>query len=74
MASGGIHTVFKNGKWVNEAEGASRALSRHDTKAEAEARGREAAKKRKVEHHIHNKDGKIAQRRSYGSDPRRSKG
>ncbi len=74
MASGGIHTVFKNGKWVNEAEGASRAISRHEKKAEAQAKGREVAKKRKVEHHIHNKDGKIALRHSYGGDPRRSKG
>jgi Uncharacterized protein conserved in bacteria (DUF2188) len=30
--------------------------------------------KRKVEHRIHNKDGTIGQRNSYGSDPRRRKG
>ena len=44
MASGGIHTVFKGRRWVHEAEGGACAISRHDTKAEAQGKGREVPK------------------------------
>lgn len=69
MARGWIHTVHRDGYWVNEVEGGERASSRHATKAEAVAKGREMAKARKTEHLIHNMDGTIAERNSYGSDP-----
>ena len=41
----------------------------HATKAEAVKRGRELAIAAKTEHLIHNMDGTIAERNSYGNDP-----
>ena len=69
-----IHTVYRKDQWVNVREGSDRAVSRADTKADAQAAGRQQAMKDKVEHVIHNKDGQIGQKSSYGNDPRRSKG
>ena len=74
MAKGDVHTVHRDGRWFNEVEGGSRASNSADTKAEAQAKGRDMARRRKVEHLIHDKDGRIVTRNSYGSDPRRSKG
>ena len=39
------------------------------TKAEAQAAGRRTAQREKTEHLIHNKDGEIGSRNSYGNDP-----
>jgi hypothetical protein len=74
MAKGDVHTVHRDGRWFNEVEGGSRASNSADTKAEAQAKGRDMARRRKVEHLIHDKNGRIVARNSYGSDPRRSKG
>ncbi len=68
MARGWIHTVYKNRMWVNEVEG-GREISRHRTKETAVAEGRAAAKRARTEHVIHNMDGTIAYRNSYGNDP-----
>jgi len=68
MARGWVHTVHKGGAWVNEIEGDG-TISRHQTKDQAVAEGREIATARKTEHVIHNLDGTIAGRNSYGSDP-----
>jgi Uncharacterized protein conserved in bacteria (DUF2188) len=64
----------EHGGWVNIVEGNTRPSSRHETKAEAVAAGRERAKKLRTEHVITTKDGKIQQRNSYGHDPRSRKG
>jgi hypothetical protein len=69
MARGWVHTVYRGGVWVNEIEGSPQALSRHATKDQAVVRGRSEAKGRQTEHVIHNQDGTIAQRNSYGNDP-----
>lgn len=69
-----IHTVPHNDGWANKKEGAGRVSNTAATKAEAQAKGREMAKDAKVEHVIHNKDGKIGEKNSYGNDPRSSKG
>jgi ketosteroid isomerase-like protein len=50
-------------------EGNDRASSVHATKDEAVRRGRELAINARTEHVIHNMDGSIASRNSYGSDP-----
>lgn len=65
-----IHTTHNNSddKWRNVSEGASRAIKLYDTKAEAQAAGREIAQERGVEHLIHNENGQIKQRNSYGKD------
>ena len=69
-----IHTVPTDDGWANRREDATRASSTHVTKAEAEAAGRQAAKKDGVEHVIHKKDGTIGGRNSYGNDPYPPKG
>ena len=74
MADGFIHTVHRDGYWHNELEGGQRASSSHATKTEAVARGREMARDRKTEHVIHNMDGTISERNSYGNDPARRPG
>ena len=69
-----IHTVPTQDGWANRRAGGKRASSTHDTKAEAQAAGRAAAKKDGVEHLIHKKDGTIGDRNSYGNDPHPPKG
>jgi hypothetical protein len=73
MAREWVHTVPSGEKWKNEVEGDG-DLSTYGTKEEAVAAGREEARKRQTEHVIHNADGSIGERNSYGSDPSRSPG
>ncbi len=76
MAKGDIHTVHRDGRWLNEVEGGQRASNSADTKAAAQATGRDMARKRGVEHLIHNMNGQIGERNTYprSRDPRSSKG
>ena len=69
-----IHTVFRRDRWFNEREGQSRAIKGFDSKTAAQAAGRKTAQHDKAEHVIHNKDGSVGQKNSYGDDPRSSKG
>ena len=64
-----VHTTPNlDGKgWVNQT--GRQVISQHRTKETAVARGRQEAISRKAEHSIHNKDGKIRQKNSYGGDP-----
>src|SRR5204863_6657363 len=50
------------GGWQNKVEGSRRAANIHHTKAEAERKGRDMARARKVEHIIQDRDGKIQDR------------
>ncbi|WP_422759188.1 DUF2188 domain-containing protein [Paenarthrobacter sp. C1] len=71
MAHGDIETYWEDGSWKNRREGTDRAFGAgYNTKDEAIAAGREAAQADKVEHIIKNQDGQIAQKNSYGNDPR----
>jgi hypothetical protein len=69
MADGFVHTVFKRGNWVNEIEGGSEFGGTHPTKEQAASAGRVRAMQDKTEHLIHNQDGTISERNSYGNDP-----
>ena len=69
MIKGDVHTEPHEGGWANKIEGHSRVSSTHKTKSAAQSRGRELAILRKVEHLIHNQDGTISERNSYGNDP-----
>jgi uncharacterized protein DUF2188 len=69
MADGTVHTVHKNDQWVNEIEGGSAFGGSHSTKDDAVAAGRARAQQDKSEHVIHNQDGTIGERNSYGNDP-----
>lgn len=74
MAAGDIETYHEDGQWKNRPQGNDRASNVHDTKAEAQAAGREMAKDRKVEHVIKKMDGTIGDKNSYGNDPTSTKG
>ncbi|MDC0740955.1 DUF2188 domain-containing protein [Polyangium mundeleinium] len=68
-----VHTVPNpKGGWSNKVNGV--AVSNHETKQVAQDAGRDIARRNGSEHYIHNKDGTISERNSYGNDPRSSKG
>jgi len=69
-----VHTVTHDDGWANRREGADRVSRVFDTKAEAQEAGRETARREKTEHVIHNRDGQIGEKNSYGHDPESSKG
>jgi Uncharacterized protein conserved in bacteria (DUF2188) len=68
MAKGFVHTLYKNDQWVAEIEGGSQFGGPYSTKDEAVTAGRARARSDKTEHVIHNQDGKISERNSYGTD------
>lgn len=69
MAGKEVHTVPNpNGKgWVNEVAG--QVESKHRTKEVAVERGRDIARQNHSEHAIHNLNGQIGRKNSYGNDP-----
>jgi hypothetical protein len=71
-----IHTVPHGDGWANRVDGASRVSNTAPTKAEAQAKGRDMAAQRGVEHYVHGTDGQIQSRNTYprSRDPRSSKG
>ena len=69
-----VHTVPHGDAWANEREGSDRVSKTFDTKQEAQKAGRETARREKTEHVIHNRDGKISEKNSYGNDPYPPKG
>jgi hypothetical protein len=69
MARGWVHTVPDGNAWKNEVEEGG-DISKHRTKEEAVEAGRDEARRRQTEHVIHNADGSISERNSYGHDPR----
>ena len=74
MPNGDVDTFHQDGSWRNKIEGHSTIEGMFDTKSEAVAAGRELARSLKVEHIIRNENGQIAERNSYGNDPRDVKG
>jgi hypothetical protein len=71
MAQGDIETFYEGDQWKNKREGSDRAFGAgYSTKDEAVSAGRDAAQADKVEHVIKNQDGQIAEKNSYGHDPR----
>lgn len=76
MSKGDIHTVRHGDGWANRAEGNSRVSNLSATKAETQAKGRDMAIERGVEHVVHNADGRIGQRNTYprSRDPRATPG
>lgn len=76
MAKGNVHTVPHGDGWANKVEGSTRVSNTAETKAAAQAKGREMAVTRGVEHVIHKKDGSIGEKNTYprSRDPRKSKG
>ena len=70
MAEGFVHTVHRDGRWMNSIEGDQAPLpDSFETKEDAVEAGRAEARRRQTEHVIHNEDGAIGERNSYGNDP-----
>ena len=70
MAEGFVHTVYAEGRWQTAIEGDLMPLpGSFLTKAEAVQAGQDEAQRRQTEHVIHNEDGSIGERNSYGSHP-----
>lgn len=69
---GEIHVVHERHEWRVKSGGKS--FGSHRTKAEAVAAARAIARERKTELVVHNMDGKIAWKNSYGNDPRPPRG
>ncbi len=61
-----VHTVPSGNGWSNKQGG--RETSHHRTKEAAQDAGRRQAKQSETEHVIHNRDGKIGEKNSYGGD------
>lgn len=74
MARTQIHTVKRGSGWGNLKAGATRESKVYKTKAAAQAAGRKTAISQKAEHVIHNMNGRIGERNSYGNDPHPPKG
>ena len=72
MPEGDIETYHDpdTGKWKNRVEGHGDLDADYDRRDEAVEEGRDQARERKVEHIVHNLDGTIGERNSYGHDPR----
>ena len=70
-----IHiTPHKDGGWQVKTAGASKAAKRTSTQQEGIAFGTEQAKRNGSELYIHNKQGRIREKNSYGNDPFPPKG
>ena len=69
-----IHTVPKGRHWGNKRAGGTRFLSVHRLQSSAIALGKRLARRDRVEHFIHDYNGRIRERNSYGRDPYPPKG
>jgi hypothetical protein len=74
MSKPAVETYYENGTWRSRHEGVSRPFATGGTKAEQVSKGREMARRDKVEHIIKNRDGTISERNSYGNDPHPPRG
>ena len=68
MSKPAIHTVPHGDAWANKHEGASKVIKVFATQEKAEAAGRAEALREKVEHVIHQPNGKVSQRIPYRPD------
>ena len=63
------HIIPNNGQWQVKGENAARATKTFDTQEKAIAYGRNIAIHQKSELVIHNRQGRIRDKDSYGNDP-----
>ena len=73
MSQNNRHVVPNNKDWRVIKAGGERGKN-FDTKAEAVDYARDLARRNKEELVIHNRDGQISYRDSYGNDPSRHRG
>ncbi|MGH2686222.1 MAG: DUF2188 domain-containing protein [Actinomycetota bacterium] len=67
-------TPARDGGWRAERKGSNRALAKSDRKPEVIRRARDVAKAQGGRLVIHKANGRIQEERTYGADPRRSRG
>jgi uncharacterized protein DUF2188 len=65
----GVHVTPHGDKWAVMREGNERVSSLHDTQKQTEKKGRETVRKDKTGFFLHNRQGEIRQRDSYGHGP-----
>jgi hypothetical protein len=70
VPKGDVETFHEDGAWPNRVEGTAEVLGSYPVNTEAEAAGRDYARAHKVEHIIRNLNVQIAERSTYGHDPR----
>jgi hypothetical protein len=64
-----VHTVYARETWINELEDGDELPGSYATKEGAVSAGREQPIGRRTEHVIHNREGTIGERSSYGKVP-----
>lgn len=64
-----VHVVPHQEGWAVTREGSQRASSVHRTQSEAAQVGRAAARQDRTEFFLHDREGQIRARDSYGNDP-----
>lgn len=69
-----VHTVPHGDGWANRRAGSQRVSQTYDTQREAQAAGRETARREQTEHLTHGRNGQIRERNSYGNDPNPPRG
>lgn len=69
-----LHLTYQNDQWVLREENNKKIILSNPTKEEALKKSIQYAKSKRTELEIHKRDGKIQDRRSYGNDPKRSRG
>lgn len=74
MPNGDVETYYEADTWHSRIQGQNEPFASGGTKADQVAKGRAEAQSRKVEHIIKNENGQIAERNSYGHDPRNTPG
>ncbi|MCJ9671261.1 MULTISPECIES: DUF2188 domain-containing protein [unclassified Neorhizobium] len=74
MSKKGQHVVPNGDKWSVRKAGASRASGTFGTQQEAIEKARDLARNQRTELYIHDRDGRIRERNSYGGDPFPAKG
>jgi len=70
MAKGDVEVHPQGDSWAVKVEGDSSPRSTHDRKSDAVDSGRALAKSLNVEFVVKDQDGRIAEKDSYGNDPR----
>ncbi|MCJ9751958.1 DUF2188 domain-containing protein [Neorhizobium sp. BETTINA12A] len=74
MSKKGQHVVPNGDKWSVRKAGASRASGTFGTQQEAIEKARDLARNQRTELYIHDREGRIRERNSYGGDPFPPKG
>ena len=74
MSGKNQHVVPHKDGWAVKTEGASRPSSVHQKQSDAISQARENAQHHQSELLVHNREGQIRERNSYGNDPHPPKG